>query len=98
MSLPKQLPWDRASSIWKQQLDPVLANPMNGMSILKRITLVSGFNSINHLLGAPLQGWLPIRYHGSYAELYDMQDTNPTPQLTLELNASAPVTITLAVF
>ena len=96
--LPKQLPLDRMQSIWKSIIDPLLSNPTNSKSILKNIALVTGTNVINHKLGTPLQGWTPIRYHGAWAQIYDTQDANQMPQLTLVLVASAPVTIDLEVF
>jgi hypothetical protein len=84
-------------SIWKEQIDPVLANPSNSTSILKNIALVTGANVVNHKLGAKLQGWYIVRWHGAWAQVYDTQDTNQMPQLTLQLNASAPVVVDIAV-
>jgi hypothetical protein len=44
-----------------------------------------------------LNGWIPTRVR-SAATFYDTQDSNPTPDLTLVLYASAACTIDLAVF
>lgn len=81
---------------WISKLNPLLGNPANNSSILKDIKLVTGTNVVNHLLGAPLQGWSVVRRNGP-ATIYDTQATNPTPELTLVLVASAPVTVTLEV-
>lgn len=97
MALPKQLPLERMQSIWKEQIDPLIANPLNNGNILKSISLSSGTNVINHKLGRNLQGWYTTRVRAEVS-LYDQQDTNQTPQLTLILIASAPAIIDLAVF
>jgi len=94
--LPKKLPWELAQTQWPQQLDPLLGNPLNSASILKNQSLGTGSNTLNHLLGAPLQGWYIIRQRAD-ASIYDLQDTNPTPQLTLVLHSSAPVVVDIAV-
>lgn len=82
---------------WISKLNPVLANPTNQTSILKNITLRTGSNTVNHLLSRPLQGWIVVRRDGP-ATIYDKQASNQTPELTLVLVASAPVTISLEVF
>lgn len=97
MALPKNLTLPMLQTQWPQQLDPILANPASNVSILKSQVLVSGKNVINHKLGAPLQGWYTTRVRQS-VQLYDQQDSNPTPQLTLVLIASAAATIDLAVY
>lgn len=94
--LPKKLPWELAQTQWPQQLDPLLSNPLNSASILKNQSLGTGTTTINHRLGAPLQGWYIIRQRAG-ATIYDLQDTNPTPQLTLVLHSSAPVVVDIAV-
>lgn len=95
--LPKQLTLDQLQTKWPAIIDPILKNPASNPSILKNISLVTGSNVINHLLGQPLQGWYMTRIR-SLASIYDTQDTNPTPQLTLVLVSSADVIIDLAVF
>lgn len=82
---------------WSQAIDPILINPLNSASVLKSVSLTSGANVVNHLLGAPLQGWYCSRIRAS-ATVYDTQDTNQTPQLTLNLVASADVVVDLVVF
>lgn len=96
--LPKQLPLSQMQSVWKSQLDPLLANPLNSTSVLKDIPLASGANVINHKLGAPLQGWFIVRMKDAYAQIYDTQNSNLTPQLTLNLHASAPTIVDIGVF
>lgn len=82
---------------WAQQLNPIIANPLVNGIILQSITLKAGSNTINHLLGQKLQGWYLIRKRAS-AEIYDTQDNNPTPQLTLLLTSDSPVVVDIAVF
>lgn len=82
---------------WSKQLNPLLANPCNQSIILKSVSLASGSNVVNHLLGKKLQGWKIIRQRAS-ASIYDTQDSNQSPQLTLLLTSSAPVVVDLEVF
>lgn len=82
---------------WSQQLNPLISNPSLQSIILKKISLTSGANVINHLLGRNLQGWRIVRLR-ALASIYDTQDSNTTPQLTLQLVASAPVVCDLEVF
>lgn len=96
--LPKKLTWDLAQDRWASILNPVLKNPTTSTLLLQNVILISGNNVVNHRLGRKLQGWYPVRFHGAYAQLYDTQDTNQSPELTLNLNASAGVTIDLVVF
>lgn len=82
---------------WSQQLDPVIANALiNGLA-LKQVSLSSGPNIINHKLGRNLQGWFITRLRAN-ASLFDTQDANLTPAVTLQLTASAPVVVDLWVF
>lgn len=97
MALPRRIPWDMALDRWASQLDPMLANPSNNASILKSVSLAAGSNTVNHLLGRPLQGWRIVRQR-ALASVYDTQDSNPTPALTLSLVSSAAVTVDLEVF
>lgn len=103
MSLPQFQNDDRAfqlmQSSWASQLDPMLLNPLNRVTILKNVSLLSASNPnvVNHLLQRNLQGWFVIRQRAS-AIVWDSQDSNQTPSLTLNLRASADVTVDLAVF
>lgn len=95
--LPQKLPLDLLETQWASILDPVSTNPLNNANILKNVQLTTGSNTINHKLGRPLQGWYILRQRAS-ASLYDTQDSNLYPELTLVLVSSANVTIDLAVF
>lgn len=79
-------------------MNPILNNPLSYGSILQDLTLSVGTNVVNHKLGRSLQGWFPVRYQGSWAQIYDEQNTNATPQTTLILVSSAEVTVNLYVF
>jgi hypothetical protein len=83
---------------WASQLNPVIALPWSTGVLLKSVVLASGSNTINHLLARNLQGWIPVRFHGGFAQIYDTQDTNTMPSLTLKLTSSAGVTVDLLVF
>lgn len=82
---------------WASDINPVLANPMNNGVLLKSVSLAAGTNNINHLLGKTLQGWVLIRVR-AFSVVYDTQDVNPIPNLTLQLTASAAVVVDLYVF
>jgi predicted RNA binding protein YcfA (HicA-like mRNA interferase family) len=82
---------------WATILNPVIALPINKGLILKNIALVTGSNKVNHRLGRKLQGWFLVRKRGS-ADIYDEQDSNQMPSLTLSLNSSADVTVDIFVF
>lgn len=82
---------------WIKKLNPLLAKPQSASSILQNVSLTTGNNTINHLLGRKLQGWKIIRQRAS-ASIYDNQDNNSMQSLTLLLVSSAPVVIDLEVF
>jgi len=95
--LPQRLSLEMLQTAWAQQLNPIIANPTVNNSILKNVALTAGVNVINHKLGRNLQGWNPTRVRAAVT-LYDQQDSNQTPQLTLILVASADAVIDLVVF
>ncbi len=95
--LPQQLSIDQMQNKWATMIEPVINNPANNSLLLKNVALTTGTNVVNHLLGRKLIGWNPVRVR-ALASIYDMQDTNQTPQLTLVLVSSANVTIDLQVF
>lgn len=97
MKLPQRLPLDQMQVNWATIIEPVISNPANNSLILPNISLAAGSNTVNHLLGRKLSGWKTTRVRASVT-LYDTQDTNPTPQLTLVLVASAPAVIDLEVY
>lgn len=82
---------------WKSQLDPVLSNPTIQNLILKNVQLANGTTVINHLLGHKLRGWKIVRQRAA-ASIYDNQDSNQTPQLTLILISNASVSVDIEVF
>lgn len=97
MALPQRLTLPQTQNQWASQLDPIIANPTTNPGILKSISLIAGTTVVNHLLGRALQGWKLTRQRAA-ASIYDQQDTNPTPQLTLVLVSSDPVVVDLEVF
>lgn len=78
-------------------MNPVLALPQTNSSILSNVQLKVGSNVINHGLGRTLQGWSLVRQRAA-ASIYDNQDNNQTPALTLVLVSSAAVSVDLEVF
>lgn len=79
---------------WKSILDPLLKSPTNNISILKDVKLVTGSNSIAHLLQQIQQGWIIIDIQQT-ATIYR---NGPFNDVYLYLSASAPVTVSLGVF
>lgn len=110
MALSPKLTWDLANPKWAAELNPLLGNSQNNARILKSVPLVSGVNNINHLLGKTLQGWSIVRRRQYVVsgtptayDIYDTQDSNQTPQLTLKLTCSQgtltlPVLVDISVF
>lgn len=79
---------------WSSELNPVLANPFTNPSILKGVNLVVGSNTINHGLGAKLQGWV-ISDITAASTIYR---SAPLNDLTLTLTSSAACTADIVVF
>jgi len=94
MALPKQLPLDRMQSIWKQEIDPVLANPILKGNQLKNIALNTGITVINHLLSRQQQGWF-LTDIDAPATVYRSAAFN---NLTLTLTSNAACTVNLWVY
>ena len=82
---------------WKSTLDPLLAGPLARARVIENVAVVSGVNVVNHGLGRKLTGYVVILSTAA-ATFYDLQSTNPTTALTLELVASAPAVVSLLVF
>lgn len=82
---------------WAAILNPIINNPANTSSVLKDVKLVTGPNTINHLLSRKLQGWSIVRINAA-ATIYDAQDTNSNASQTLILVSSAPCTVSIEVF
>lgn len=94
MSLPQKLPLELLETQWASQLNPLLANPMNAVSILSSILLAVGINVINHKLGRKPQGWFLTDINGA-AVIYRSSAFN---DLTLTLTSDAAVTVNIGVF
>lgn len=82
---------------WAAVLNNFMANPSLTGTVLKQVSLSSGSNVINHKLGRKLQGWFITRIRAA-SNLYDTQDTNIMPELTLQLEASADAIVDIYVF
>ena len=81
----------------KTALDPIIKNALVGGTTLTSIALKAGANIVAHGLGRTLQGWMIVRKRAS-ADIYDTQDQNGSPQTTLLLTATAPVTVDIYVY
>lgn len=79
-------------------LEPVASNPLVNGIILPSVALAFGDNDVPHKLGRTLQGWFIVRRHGNYRDIFDRQDTNTTPAMTLILNSSGTTTVDIYVF
>lgn len=79
---------------WASELNPVIANPLNGALVLSGIVLKVGTNVINHKLGRKMQGWFIVDIDAP-AVIYRSAALNG---LTVTLNSSAIATIALGVF
>ncbi len=101
MSLPIFKSEDQSLTLlqtnWSSQINPVIDNAPNKSLVLKNIKLVTGSNNINTTLGRTLQGWKIVRQR-SAGTVYDNQDNNPKPNLTLLLISNADIVIDLEVF
>jgi len=92
--LPINLPLPLMQTKWASQLNPVLANPLNGISILKDVSLINGVTKINHLLGRQMQGWMILDIDEP-ATIYRSAPLNP---LTLTLTSNVAVVVNIGVF
>lgn len=79
-------------------LAPMIAATQNDSVILTGVQLAAGGeNVVSHKLGRKLAGWKMVRLRGD-ARVWDAQDTNRQPNLTLLLHVSADVVVDLEVF
>ena len=77
----------------------ILGKDQLDSSIITNISLVPGIvNSVSHTLGRKLQGWIVIRNHGIATNIIDLQDTNNSPNLLLNLFVSEACMVDLLVF
>lgn len=92
--LSNKLDWDLANPIWASTLNPLIANPLNYVSILTNQSLVAGVNVINHALGRNMLGWFLTDIQGA-ATIYR---SAPMNKAALVLTSSAPVICNIGVF
>lgn len=65
---------------------------------LEKIAITSGtLKKVEHKLNRNLRGWILLRNRAN-SVIWDTQDSNPNPNKTLYLNASATSTIDIWVF
>ena len=57
----------------------------------------TGSNTINHMLGRILQGWIIVRNNAAVT-FYDLQTTNQQTSSTLVLHASGACIVNILVF
>lgn len=79
------------------KLNQVLGLPLLQGQIISDVALASGDNTINHLLGRTLVGWLVILKNAAVT-IYDKQSSNTDAANTLILNSSGTATVSLYVF
>lgn len=83
---------------WRSILNPLLGNPSLDSLILENVSLLKAApNVVNHKLGRKLIGWRVVRIRAK-AIIYDSQDSNQTPDLTLVLITDTDVIVNLEVF
>lgn len=71
-----------------------MANPLNGVIIIKNIPLIDGATTISHGLGRMMLGWTIVDIDG-VAEIYRSQPMNAK---TLTLTSTAAVNVNIGVF
>lgn len=65
--------------------------------LLTNISLTTGLNEVSHKLGRKIRGWIVVRKRAN-VDIWDEQDSNKKPGLTLRLQASGAVVADLWVF
>lgn len=95
MALPQfqddNRPFQQMQNTWASQLNPLLANPLNSINIIKGVKLINGTITFNHKLGRMMQGWF-ITDIDTAATIYRSAALNDKT-LTLTSNASALVNV-----
>lgn len=79
---------------WAAILNPVISNPLNVVTILESVSLVSGANTINHLLQRKMQGWFILDLNAAVT-IYRSQPMNDK---TLVLTSSGTAVCNIGVF
>ena len=90
-------PLSMLQTAWAPILNVWLRNPHSQSIVLPNVALKAGSNAVNHLLSRKLTGWAIIRQRGP-ASIYDTQDSNKNPELTLSLVSSAAVSCDIEVW
>lgn len=80
---------------WAKFLNPIIGNTVVNGIVLKDLSLSTGDNVISHLLQRNIQGYFVVDQNAA-AQFYRKASSQPT--LTLILNSSANVVISLYVF
>ena len=96
--LPQGLPLSQMQTKWAAILNVLLGNAQLNRSVLKKVSLAIGYNTINHGLGRDLQGWSVCRIRNVATSLYDTQDLNQMPDLTLVLHSTAATVVDIEVW
>lgn len=81
-----------------QALSQLLGNDVLDSQVIKNINLQPGLNKVSHMLGRHINGYIPVRCHGGFPLIYDVQDTNPSPHLLLYIMSATNITLDLLVF
>lgn len=82
----------------EEAFTPLVERTQNDSIVLMGIPLVTGRNNIvSHTLGRKLQGWKLARLRAP-AQVWDTQDLNKSPTLSLWLSCSADVVVDIEVF
>lgn len=92
--LPTGLGLPQMQTQWKALLDPLLADPLAGFSILRNVQLNTGSNVINHLLGRQMVGWIIVDNNAAVVP-YRTAALNGQ---TLTLTVGAPCIVNIGVF
>ena len=79
---------------WSSTLNPLIANPLNNVTILKNVALINGVTNVNHLLQKTQQGWFLTDIQGP-ATIYR---SAPFNALTLTLTSNVAVVVDIGVF
>lgn len=94
MNLPIKIPFELMLTKWSSILNPVIANPLNDVSILKNISLIVGETKIPHLLGRKQQGWFIVDINAA-ATIYRSKVFEDN---FLYLTSNASVVVNLGIF
>ena len=94
MSLPKQLTWDMAQTVWATSLDPLIKNVLTQGKLISNISIITGVNNINHLLSKKQTGFF-ITDINAAAVIYRSQPFNDK---ILTLTSNAPCVISVWMF